>query len=113
MSTEPKTPMSAAAPMRYAAEDCCASCGKPWIEHKGLTITCHANKVLRSENAELRARLIERTEAQVAAGKRDQARYDGLMQILADPNAVRLNMIHGKIAWTPETLRSVLGDPQP
>ncbi len=36
-----------------------------------------------------------------------------LKAILADPNAVRLNMLHGTIAWTPETLRSVLGEPEP
>lgn len=33
-----------------------------------------------------------------------------LKTILADPNAVRINMLRGTIAWTTETLRSVLGD---
>ena len=32
--------------------------------------------------------------------------------ILSDPNAVRINMLRGTIAWTPETLRSVLGEPE-
>ena len=36
-----------------------------------------------------------------------------LKTILADPNAVRLNMLRGTIAWTPETLRSVLGEMEP
>ena len=30
---------------------------------------------------------------------------------LSDANAVRINMLRGTIAWTPETLRSVLGEP--
>lgn len=32
-----------------------------------------------------------------------------LKAILADPNQVRLNLLRGTIAWTPETLGSVLG----
>ena len=32
-----------------------------------------------------------------------------IKDILADPHKVMLNMIHGTISWTPETLRRVLG----
>lgn len=32
-----------------------------------------------------------------------------ITSILADPHKVMLNMLHGTIAWTPETLRRVLG----
>jgi hypothetical protein len=37
--------------------------------------------------------------------------YRNVLRILQDPVAVHINMLRGTIAWTPEHLRHVLGDP--
>ena len=39
-----------------------------------------------------------------------ETKLEQIKDVLADPNAVRINMLRGAIAWTPEGLRHVLGD---
>ncbi len=48
-------------------------------------------------------------EALHTAVRQAEPDYQNLLAILADPHKVMLNMLHGTIAWTPETLRRVLG----
>ena len=51
--------------------------------------------------ADFRTQLVRKEDADHAV--------NSITAILADPHKVMLNMLHGTIAWTPETLRRVLG----
>ena len=54
--------------------------------------------------ADFRTQLVRKEDADHAVNS-----ITAITAILADPHKVMLNMLHGTIAWTPETLRRVLG----
>ena len=67
-----------------------------------VTAEVCANAVLKESSArQVATQLICKEEA--------EHEMKTIMAILADPHKVMLNMLHGTIAWTPETLRRVLG----
>ena len=69
----------------------CQSCGTHWTEHPGIVATCAEN---------IRLRVIE-------------GEHQRILATLKDPAAVHANMLHGTIAWTPELLKHIIGDPCP
>ena len=88
---EPK--FSRELPMGYF----CPDCAEGVDDSATARVMAAANAVTTS----FRTELIRKEDAELAVSN--------ITTILADPHKVMLNMLHGTIAWTPETLRRVLG----
>ena len=59
------------------------------------------------------AHCIGAEDVNLATARIIAAEYRKIMAVLKDPAAVHANMLHGTIAWTPELLKHIIGDPVP